>query len=154
MFLNKPPVRKVYSIYKKNTQQPYLIHIAQQDHVSKTTALTFIYKQDAIRLANVLEYHKNKYGDFPDNTFYYYEKPFKYPLKFIRPRSLKYKFNYFYIQETSYKSLLDWCNTYYIDLMIVHNLRNKFDGQLIKAQITIDQLRTIYQTSFLKSPLS
>ena len=144
----------MYSIYKKNTQQPYLIHISNSEHVSKTTALTFIYKQDAIRLANVLEYHKNKYGEFPDNCFEYHEKPFKYPLKFIKLRYLKPTFTNFYIQETSYKSLLEWCIDHRIDLMIIHSLRNKIDGQLLKLQKTTDEMRELFQSSFFKNPLS
>lgn len=150
MNLAKPPIRKIYSIYKKTTQQPFVIHVHKdQSLTSKTTVLSFINKQDSIRVANVLEQHKRKFGAYPDNDVYVNTVPFKYALKYFKPRYYHAKFSELYINEESYIKQFEWCKTQNINLLLIFNIR-KYDYKLHEVSFSIDQLRLLYELNLDK----
>lgn len=150
MYLANPPIRKIYSIYKKTTQQPFVIHVHKDQSItSKTTVLSFINKKDSIRVANVLEQHKRKYGVYPDNDVYVNTVPFKYALKHFKPRYYNTKFSELYIQEDSYIKQFEWCKTQNINLLLVFNIR-KYDYKLHEVEFSMDKLRLLYELNLDK----
>lgn len=128
-----------YTIHFKNNNNPYILHLKNQQDQYKSTLVSMLNKKDSYTIARILEHHKETKNTYPDNSFEY-KNLFNTKIKVNIPINYQTRLNDFIIRSWRQDELIHFCVDYWLDLLLIEDLEKTGAIQIVEFELNKEYL--------------